>query len=62
MQILKNLDWQDVVDKISNFSTSESAKEEINKLSSSESEAAAQKSFYNIECASYVLSTGVRNA
>ena len=60
MQILKNLDWQDVVDKISNFSTSESAKEEIKKLSNSESEATAQKSFYNIECASYILSTGVR--
>ena len=60
MQMLKNLDWQDVVDKVSNFSTCESAKEEIQKLSCCESETAAQKSFYNIECASFILSSGVR--
>jgi DNA mismatch repair protein MutS2 len=60
MQLLKNLDWLDIVEKISNFSTSESAKEEILKLSNCESEDAALKSFYKIECSSLILSSGIR--
>ena len=60
MRELKNLDWNDLVDKISNFTTSETAKDEVQKLSNCESEAAAQKSFYQIECAGFILTSGVR--
>ena len=60
MHELKNLDWNEVVDKISNFSTSETAKDEVRKITVCESEAVAQKSFYQIECAGFILTSGVR--
>lgn len=60
MRELRNLDWNEVVDKISNYTTSETAKDEVKKLTVCESETQAQKSFYHIECAGQIITSGVR--
>ncbi|MFN3697906.1 MAG: endonuclease MutS2 [Pseudobdellovibrio sp.] len=60
MLVLKNLDWFEILEKISGFATSEQAKNKLLLLQPVDSIATATKSFYEIECASQLISGGIR--
>ena len=58
---IKNLDWNEILVRLQNYSTSEISKNEV--LSNTHpltNAAAAEKSFYEVESASHVISTGLR--
>lgn len=57
---VKNLDWHEILEKMRTFATSEIGKNKISETSTCASAAEAEKSFYEIECASAVILTGVR--
>jgi len=58
--LIKNLDWHEILERIKNFSTSESAKNVLHDLAPLKNTHDAEKSFYDIESASYVLQSGLR--
>jgi len=60
MLILKNLDWFEILEKVSTFATSEQGKNELIQLKPLSNVTAAEKSFYEIECASHLISGGIR--
>ena len=60
MYVIKNLDWFEIIERLKNFSTSESAKNNLEALSPLSSASLAEKSFYDIESATYVIQAGVR--
>lgn len=57
---IKNLDWSEIIDRVKNFATSESAKNILSDLAPLKNINAAEKSFYDIESASFVLQSGLR--
>ena len=58
---IKNLDWNEILERLQNYSTSEIAKAEVMAHTLPLAHAtAAEKSFYEIESASLVISTGLR--
>jgi len=60
MLVLKNLDWFEILEKISGFATSEQAKNMMLLLKPLDNTDLAAKSFYEIECASQLISGGIR--
>ena len=60
MFVIKNLDCQEIIERINQFATSESAKSELRLLKPLTSATEAEKSFYEIECASQVITAGLR--
>jgi len=60
MLVLKNLDWFEILEKISGFATSEQAKNMMLLLKPLDNTDKAAKSFYEIECASQLISGGIR--
>lgn len=60
MLVLKNLDWFEILEKISGFATSEQAKNLMLLLKPLDNTDVAAKSFYEIECASQLISGGIR--
>jgi len=60
MLVLKNLDWFEILEKISGFATSEQAKNLMLLLKPLDNTDKAAKSFYEIECASQLISGGIR--
>lgn len=60
MYVIKNLDWYEIIERLKNFSTSESAKNNLESLAPLSSASLAEKSFYDIESATYVIQAGVR--
>lgn len=60
MYVIKNLDWFEIIERLKNFSTSESAKNTLEALSPLSSASLAEKSFYDIESATFVIQAGVR--
>lgn len=60
MYVIKNLDWYEIIERLKNFSTSESAKNNLETLAPLSSASLAEKSFYDIESATYVIQAGVR--
>lgn len=57
---IKNLDWAEILEKLKSFSTSESARGIISQTGPLKTAEEAQKSFYEIECGSEIILTGVR--
>ena len=57
---VKNLDWHEIIQKIKNFATSEYAKVEVEQLSPLKNAEEAEKSFYEIESAGFIIQTGIR--
>lgn len=57
---VKNLDWQEILEKIKSFTTSEHAREIIAQTKTLASASEAEKCFYEIECASQIILSGVR--
>lgn len=57
---IKNLDWDEILEKLKSFSTSESARQIIAKTQPLKSASEAEKSFYNIECGAEIILSGVR--
>lgn len=57
---IKNLDWDEILEKLKSFSTSESARQIIADTQPLKSADEAQKSFYEIECGSEIILGGVR--
>jgi DNA mismatch repair protein MutS2 len=57
---VKNLDWAEILEKIQSFTTSENARLTVAKTSHLKSVTEAEKSFYEIECASAVILSGLR--
>lgn len=57
---IKNLDWREIIEKLKGFATSESARQILSEMQPLTNHEAAEKSFYEIECASLVISSGVR--
>ncbi len=57
---VKNLDWQEILEKIRSFATSETGKNKISDTRACQSSAEAEKSFYEIESAAAVILSGVR--
>lgn len=57
---VKNLDWKEILEKIKSFATSEIAREVINKTTHLSSAVEAEKSFYEITSARFVIQSGVR--
>lgn len=57
---IKNLDWNEILEKLKSFSTSESARLIIGETKPLRSADEAKKSFYDIECATEIISGGVR--
>lgn len=57
---LTNLDWNHILDNLKKFSTSESAKHQLDGLGPLTSIEEAEQSFYEIEAASLLISSGVR--
>ncbi|MBC7458432.1 MAG: endonuclease MutS2, partial [Bdellovibrionaceae bacterium] len=58
---IKNLDWNEILERLENYSTSEITKTEVMANTQPLKTAAlAEKSFYEIESASLVISSGVR--
>lgn len=58
---IKNLDWNEILERLQNYSTSEITKTEVSANTQPlASVAQAEKSFYEIESASHVISSGVR--
>lgn len=60
MYVIKNLDWFEIIERLKSFSTSESAKNNLEALAPLSSASLAEKSFYDIESATYVIQAGVR--
>ncbi|MFN3454669.1 MAG: endonuclease MutS2, partial [Pseudobdellovibrio sp.] len=60
MLVIKNLDWFEILEKISSFSTSEQAKNQALLIKPLANSNLAQNSFYEIECASAILASGIR--
>lgn len=60
MFVIKNLDWQEILERIKNFTTSDSARNLVANTKPLATPAEAEKSFYEIECASQVILSGVR--
>ena len=57
---VKNLDWNEILEKLQSFTTSDVGRELIAATRPLETPAAAEKSFYEIECGAAVLGSGVR--
>ncbi|MFZ3231577.1 MAG: Smr/MutS family protein [Pseudobdellovibrio sp.] len=57
---IKNLDWNDVLEKIKSFATSEHGRETIAALSPLKTQELALKSFYEIESAAQIILSGIR--
>jgi DNA mismatch repair protein MutS2 len=57
---IKNLDWSEILEKIKSFTTCEPARDIVNDTKPLKSSADAERSFYEIECAAAVISSGVR--
>lgn len=57
---IKNLDWNEILEKLKSFATSESARQILSEIKPFKNSEQAEKSFYEIECASYIIVTGVR--
>ena len=60
MLVIKNLDWSEILDKTAAFATSDQGKTIIGEIKPLPSADVAEKSFYEIECATGILSGGVR--
>jgi DNA mismatch repair protein MutS2 len=60
MFAIKNLDWFEVLEKLKSFATSEAARNAIALTKPLDSATQAQKSFYEIESGSGIISSGVR--
>lgn len=60
MFVVKNLDWQEILEKIKSFATSENVRTLIQEMKPLSNAAEAQKSFYEIESAGSVILSGVR--
>lgn len=60
MLVIKNLDWSEILDKTAAFATSDQGKNLIGEIKPLTSADQAEKSFYEIECASGILSGGLR--
>lgn len=59
MQV-KNLDWNEILDKVRAFATSDRARDVIGETVSLRSAGEAEKSFYEIDCAAQIILGGVR--
>lgn len=57
---VKNLDWSEILEKIKSYTTCESARDVVNETKPLKSSTDAERSFYEIECAAAIISTGVR--
>jgi DNA mismatch repair protein MutS2 len=57
---IKNLDWFEILEKLKSFSTSESARHLITLTQPLKNADEAQKSFYEIECGSDLILSGLR--
>lgn len=60
MHVIKNLDWSEIIERLKNFATSESARNELEQLQPLASHTLAEKSFYDVESATYVIQSGIR--
>jgi DNA mismatch repair protein MutS2 len=60
MYVIKNLDWTEIIERMKNFATSSSAREELDQLGPLKNSRVAEKSFYDIESATFVIQSGVR--
>ncbi len=60
MYVIKNLDWSEIIERLKNFATAESARNELDLLAPLPSAALAEKSFYDVESATYVIQSGIR--
>jgi DNA mismatch repair protein MutS2 len=58
--VIKNLDWSEILDKTAAFATSEQGKTITSAIVPLASADEAEKSFYEIECATGILSGGIR--
>ncbi len=57
---VKNLDWNEILEKIKSFTTCEPAREIVSGTNLLKSVSEAEKSFYEIECAAQIILSGVR--
>ena len=57
---LKNLDWIEILNKLTSFATSLEAQEILSHLSPLNSVSECEKSFYEIECSSQIILSGIR--
>ncbi len=55
MLVIKNLDWSEILDKTAAFATSEQGKNLTSAIVPLASADEAEKSFYEIECATGIL-------
>ena len=60
MYVIKNLDWSEIIERMKNFATSEFGRNELDQLMPLSNAALAEKSFYDVESATYVIQSGVR--
>lgn len=58
--VIKNLDWHEILEKLSHYATSEQARQKLAILGPVKNIEEAEKSFYEIECASQIISGGLR--
>ena len=59
MQV-KNLDWNEILEKIKSFATSDQARDTVAETQPLKSVADAEKSFYEIDSAAQIILSGVR--
>ncbi|MGZ3726686.1 MAG: endonuclease MutS2 [Pseudobdellovibrio sp.] len=57
---VKNLDWHEILEKIKSFTTCELARDLVASTNKLSSISEAEKSFYEIDCASQIILSGVR--
>lgn len=57
---VKNLDWLDILEKIKSFATSDRARQIISETKCLKNSAEAEKSFFEIESAGAIISSGLR--
>ena len=57
---VKNLDWNEILEKIKSFATSDRGRDLINETTPLKNADEAQKSFYEIESAAQIILSGVR--
>lgn len=57
---VKNLDWFEILEKIKSFTTCDTARDIVGATAPYNKVVEAEKSFYEIECASAVINSGVR--
>ncbi len=60
MYVIKNLDWSEIIERMKNFATSEFGRNELDQLMPLSNAALAEKSFYDVESATYVIQSGIR--